>query len=75
MHTFKILIIKSLGGGDPLSHKQEGFMYQLGVYLGCDLEIILVLLLHNIFSRSSDEWSVMCPKEIMILMPLRGDNG
>jgi hypothetical protein len=43
-------LVKSLGGGGPLSHKQGGLIHQLGVWLGRDLKngLLLLLLLCNI---------------------------
>jgi hypothetical protein len=38
-------MVKSLCRGGPLSHKQGGLIHQFGVWLGCDLKIILLLLL------------------------------
>jgi hypothetical protein len=36
-------VVKSLGGGGPLSHKQGSLIHQFGVWLG-DLKIRLVFI-------------------------------
>jgi len=69
------LAVKSLHGGGPLSWKQGGLIHQFGVWLGCDIIIILTLYIkekfkvkrngHIAFKRNISIWTInkilQCP--------------